>query len=33
MIMIKQTIGENASQIWQLLKEKGEMQSLLKSII
>jgi len=26
MIMIKQTIGENAGQIWQLLNEKGEMQ-------
>lgn len=24
--MTKQTIGENAGQIWQLLKEKGEMQ-------
>ena len=24
--MIKRTIGENAGQIWQLLKEKGEMQ-------
>jgi len=24
--MIKQVIGENAGQIWQLLNEKGEMQ-------
>ncbi len=24
--MLKQTIGENAGHIWQLLNEKGEMQ-------